>query len=206
MAEYYVDSDHLLQGPNVIHRLLPEAWTQSEIHPWSVILHSNAGVHKTPWLSLWKYMFRSDITLESHIIGPDGDGVMVQAMPFNRRADCNAKANSWLVPYGVDGETGKPAYVRVGAISFETQDNGGASLETTPWNLAQFNALVGATAAIGHKYAIPYQYPLKWNDTGVGYHSQFPEWSIYVGKTCPGAARIRQMSELHRRAAEICAC
>jgi hypothetical protein len=42
-------------------------------------------------------------------------------------------------------------------------------------------------------YRIPCTSPPYWNSGGIGHHCQFPEWSTFVGKTCPGAARIRQM-------------
>jgi hypothetical protein len=199
MSEYWVDSNHILHGPNVIVQLIPEAATQEKINPWSIILHSNAGPHKTRWQDLWSYVFRKDIGIEPHFIGPDSEGVIVQTIPLNVRADCNAKANAWSIKFGA-------STVRVGAVSFETQDNGAAALATTPYNPAQFNALVGAVAAIGHKYGNPYQSPATWDDRGVGYHCQYPEWSIYVGKTCPGAARIYQLDELRRQAAAVCAC
>jgi hypothetical protein len=52
-------------------------------------------------------------------------------MPLNRRADCNYKANGywWSGAY-------------VGAISFETTDNGYPTLDATPWTLAQLADLV----------------------------------------------------------------
>lgn len=196
---YWIDSQHILHGPNVHYEPIPEAFTQEQINPWSIILHSNAGPHKTIWQALWKYVARTDIKIEPHFIGPDSEGVIVQLLPLNVRADCNAKANAWWIPYG-------PGHVRVGAISFETQDNGAATLATTPYNPKQFEALVGACAAIGHKYGNPYQSPATWDDRGIGYHCQYPEWSVYVGKTCPGAARIYQMDELRRQAALTCAC
>lgn len=198
MSEYYVNSQHMLIGPNVRHELLPEALRQQEIQPWSIILHSNAGPRKTPWESLKAFMAREDITGESHFL-VDMDGTVVQLMPLNRRADCNYKANSFTVPfYG--------SKMVVGAISFETQDEGYGTLDRTPWTLPQVTAIANAVAAIGHKYGVPYVQPARWSDQGVGHHCLFPEWSIYKGKTCPGRARIQQMDFIRMQAASICAC
>jgi hypothetical protein len=191
---YYVNSQHILVGPKVIYKPIPEAATAPKIVPWSLILHSNSGPAYTRWERLWAYMNRADITIESHL-QIDLDGTIVQMVPFNVRADCNAHANQFVV----NGQ-------RVGAISIETADNGAAALATQPWSMAQLNAIVGATAAVGHKYGVPYSSPTAWNDRGVGYHSQYKEWSIYRGKTCPGPARIRQMDYIRAEAARTCAC
>lgn len=187
MMGYYIDRNHQLQGPKVIHDfIVPEAFTQPEIKPRTVILHSQAGPRKTPWQALVSYMKRSDITLEAHFL-IEMDGTVVQTMPTHKRADCNYKANPF-------------------AIAIETQDNGYPTLATTPWTPEQAEAIANVVAAVGHKYGIPYTSPTNYLDGGVGYHSQFPEWSTFKGKTCPGAARIRQMDWVRRRAAEVCAC
>lgn len=202
MSDYYVNSSHMLIGPNVRHELIvPEATTNPEIYPWSIILHSQAGPRRTAWQSLVAYMRRSDITLEAHFL-VELDGTIVQTMPLNRRADCNYKANRFRVPFW-----GSPnGQLDVGAISFETQDEGSGTLAHTPWSVPQLDAITNAIAAIGHKYGVPYTQPATWMDRGVGHHSLFPEWSSYTGKTCPGAARIRQMDYVRTTAAGICAC
>lgn len=202
MSEYYVNSQHMLIGPYVRHELIvPESTTNPEIQPWSIIMHSQAGPRKTRWEQLLAYMNRKDITLEAHFL-VEMDGTIVQTMPLNRRADCNYKANAFQVPFW-GSPTGK---LNVGAISFETQDEGAATLWNTPWTLPQVTAIVNAVAAIGHKYGIPYEQPATWNSRGVGHHSLHPEWSSYKGKTCPGAARIKQMDYVRMTAAGICAC
>lgn len=202
MSEYYVNSQHMLIGPNVRHELImPEATTQPEIYPWSVIMHSQAGPAKTPWSRLVAYMRRTDITLEAHFL-VDMDGWITQTMPLNRRADCNFRANRFQVPFWASPN----GRLDVGAIAFETQDEGSATLVTTPWTVPQINAMANACAAIGHKYGIPYTQPSHWQDRGIGHHSLFPEWSSFRGKTCPGRARIGQMDYLRMTAASICAC
>lgn len=191
---YYVNSNHVLVGPNVIYKPIPEATTAAKIVPWSVIMHTNAAPAYTRWERLWAYMNRADINIESHL-QVDLDGAIVQMVPFNVKADCNYKANSFQTPAGL-----------AGAISIETADRGAATLNTTPWTVAQLDAIVGAVAAVGHKYGIPYSQPTAWNDRGVGHHSLFQEWSVYKGKTCPGASRIRQMDYIRQQAAHTCAC
>jgi hypothetical protein len=196
MPEYWIDSNHTLQGPKVIEPgiFLPEAKTQAKIEPWSIILHSQAGPRSTSWRNLFTFWQRKEIDGEAHFI-VNLDGTIKQAMPCNVKADCNFKANSFRA-------VGK----NVGAISFETQDLGSASLPNTPWNAEQLDTLTKVIAAVGHKYGVPYTQPATWNDRGVGHHSLYKEWSSFVGKTCPGAARIRQMDYVRTTAAGICAC
>lgn len=172
----------------IIKQPLPEASTQLWIKPWSIILHSNAGPRKTSGEDLWRYMARADITGECHAnveTAADGRGIFRQMMPFTRRADCNAKANAWFVKDE-----------RVGAISFETQDEGAATLASTPWTPGQRLAIVEAMKALRDRYRIPMERCTAWNDQGVGAHRDFPEWSIYVGKTCPGDMRVAQIGRM----------
>ena len=188
-AGYWLDSNHVLHGPGVTYRPLPEATKQSLIQPRSAIMHSQSGPKRTPWQALWAFLARPDIHIEPHTIA-NLDGTIVQVLPFNRRADCNAAANSWLR----DGNI-------VGALSCETQDDGFPTLDRTPWPLAQLTSAAGMLAVQAIAYKIACTTPTRWDDTGIGHHSQFKEWSVYTGKTCPGAARIRQMDELRRMVA-----
>lgn len=199
--DLYVDNQGLIQAyPHsrirVIHEILPEAWSQSTIRPYSFILHSNAGPSKTGWRNLIAYLKRTDVGIEPHFQVPrteeEGVPTLVQTVPVNRRADCNAKANQWFS----GGESR-------GAVSFETGDNGSPSLATTPWDQGQLRVLMHAMAAVGLKYNIPAQLTGEPFGRGVGYHAQFKEWSIYVGKTCPGAQRINQIPYLVDRMGKI---
>lgn len=199
--DLYVDDNGLIQAyPHskikVVHEILPEAWSQAVIRPYSFILHSNAGPRKTPWRALIAYLKRADITIEPHFQVPrtdeEGQPTLVQTVPVTRRADCNYKANQWWVA----GESR-------GAISFETGDEGSPTLPTTPWDGGQLRVLRHTMAAIGLKYNIPAQPTGDPYGRGIGYHSQFPEWSVFRGKTCPGAARINQMGYLIDRVGKI---
>jgi hypothetical protein len=194
---YYIDAGHVIRGPRAIYSpVMPEATSQPIIHPRSIILHTNAGPHRTAWASLFRYWSRTDITGEAHFQvsgvtdNRDGSARLVQTMPLNRRADCNARANSWL-----------SGTYRVGAVSFETEDDGAASLDRTPWSLGQLDLIVAASTAIAICYGVWCTVPARWDDSGIGHHALHPEWSIYRGKTCPGAARIRQMDHIRARVA-----
>lgn len=187
---YYIVIDergnHLLKGPTgkVIRPdpWTPEAFTQPKIEPYQAILHSNAGGGTTWWYNLWLWIRRTDVVKEMHF-QCDLDGKLAQMMPMNVRADCNYKANLFV-------KNGKV----LGAISFETADKGAGTLDVTPWNLEQLNALIMALTCLCVTYNIACTAPPTWNDTGIGHHTLFPnEWTNVSGKTCPGKARIRQM-------------
>lgn len=98
-----------------------------------------------------------------------------------READANFRANSWI---GTDGK-------RHGFLSVETM--GLASGKWTKYQLDELKHLTLVTAK-------EHDYPLKpvesFHGKGVGFHTQFPEWSNVVGKTCPGSERKIQFKEI----------
>lgn len=198
MNPYWIDAFGALQTRDrkrfpVVHSFLPESSTQERIIPASVILHSNAAPHRTKWRDLFRYLLRLDVTIECHF-QLRGDGALVQMIPVFVRADCNYKANAWW-------SGGR----RYGAISFESQDKGAGTLAHTPWSKAAHRTLTHVLAALAmdERTIIETKACAGPFDNGIGYHSQFAEWSVYVGKTCPGAARINQVPGIIAMAAEI---
>ena len=172
----------------VVYKPILENYTQDKIIPHGAILHSNASPAYVPWYSLWKYWQRADITGEAHFQS-ELDGTLIQSIDYNVVAHCNYKANRWTYE-------GK-AY---GFISFETADYGAASLDKTPWNQDQLEALIGALTVQCLWFGNDCTTPVGPFDSGIGYHSQYPEWSPWV-KTCPGAQRIKQMDYIRLRVA-----
>lgn len=191
---YWVDEygwlHNALDPQRVVIVPIPEATTQPRIDPRSAILHTNAGTAYTRWERLVAYWRRLDITGEAHQ-QLDLDGTIAQALPYTVRADCNAKANSWTA-----------AGRRWGALSCETADLGGATIEDTPWSLAQLTALVGWLTAVCATYGIPCTDVPTWDGAGIAPHNRHREWTIYKGKTCPGAARTRQMDWIRAQVAD----
>jgi hypothetical protein len=155
--------------------LLPEATTQKPITPRLVVLHTNAGASSTSPQQLWNYMARADVNVEC-TFDVAADGQVWQMMPCNVRADCNAQANDF-------------------AVSIETQDNGAATLNSTPWTPAQCDSIVALLAWLADTYAIPMWRCGAWNGSGVGAHRDFPEWSS-AAHSCPGDARFAQVDGL----------
>lgn len=189
---HLIDHEGWIIGPSCRPTVpeLPEASTQAKIQPIGAILHSNAAPRLTPTQALMNFWRRKDITGEAHFqVGIDGQ--TEQAIPIFRKADCNAKGNFFY-------KDGKPR----GYISFETADFGGATLSTTPWTLPQMEFMISANFLICLAAGTSCQQCPGPYSSGIDYHSKFKEWSIYTGKTCPGAARIRQMDYLRFGVAE----
>lgn len=191
-----MDSEGWLYGEGVIVAPIPEAATQPIIEPRLAILHTNAAPKYTKPEALIAYWRRADITGEAHFQN-DYSPQLTQALPVTRRADCNYKANSFVKNGRLEG-----------AISYESADDGYPTLPTTPWNLNQLESFCASLFLI--KVCYPNLWctsPTAWDDRGIGYHSQFKEWSSFTGKTCPGAMRIRQMDyirqEVQLRVAEF---
>lgn len=195
------EGHHVLVGPKVVYGEVwtPEASTQPQIKPRMCILHTNAGPRKTPWRNLYNHIFRKDVVGEMHFQA-DMDGTIANLMPLNRRADCNYSANSFRI-------ANDPTLY--GAISFETQDEGWPTLNTTPWTVPQLESMIAAITCICVVYGVYCTQPAKWDDSGIGHHSLFPygglgskAWTNVRGKTCPGTARIRQMDYVRARVAK----
>lgn len=190
-GDTYIDpATGLLYGPKITHALLPEDATQLGIVPRSVIHHTNAGSSYTRLERMLAYLRRLDITGEPH--GQlDLDGTLAQTMRLIVRADCNAKANRFRL--------GNTWY---GAISWETADRGAAGLDYTPWTLEQLDTLVRIDTAVCATYDVACGDIATWTGSGLVPHNRFPEFSIYKGKTCPGAARTQQLGWIRDQVAQ----
>lgn len=173
--------------PYAVQFLIPEANTQAKILARLLVLHSMAGPNMTSLEAIRRYYERDDIHTES-TFALAMSGEMAQFVPIDVRADCQADANGF-------------------AASVETQDRGYPTLPTTAWTPEQVEQLAGLSAwmHLNPRCDLALVDPAIWNGTGVGYHSEYARWSIYVGKTCPGAARIAQMPAVRARATEIVA-
>lgn len=164
---------------------IPEAATQPKILPRLLIWHSQAGPALTKLESIHAYITRTDITMEPTFI-LDMSGRMAQVVDIFTRADCNAKANPF-------------------STSVETQDEGHPTLATTQWTEWQCRQLAGLAAwmHLHPSIRLPLELATKWDGSGIGPHRAFPEWSVYVGKTCPGDARVAQIPSIIARARQI---
>lgn len=191
----YVDSRHVLVGSDRLrYRPLPEATIAPTIAPRMSILHTQAGSTKATNDQAWNWANRPEVVGEAHFYGPEMDGgAMLQAMPLNRRADSQYKANRFQLP------NGDPTWW--GAVSFETQDAGSASLNATQWTWDQIGTLCAALTAIHFTYRMRCT-PCGWYlDGGISQHNAFPnDWSL-TAHSCPGTARTRQMDGIRHEVA-----
>lgn len=200
-------------------RPIPEAETQGHIVPVQVILHTIVG-SAAGAISV----MHSDRTPgEAHLVAPFSTG-LVQLMPFDRRADCQWKANAWVTPIDLglaDGRVVRSGTV-VGAISIETEDDG--TPENTPWTANQLDRMAEFLAWANRELGIPLDRCPNPFLPGVGYHSMwgmnrlkvwepnatppygtfvdslgrtvnvYNPWTNTVGKSCPAEARIAQFA------------
>lgn len=171
--------------PYAVWTPLPETATQPRIDTTTFILHSMAGPNLTSLEAITRYYMRDDITGEP-TFALDMAGRACQYMATDQRADNNAQANKF-------------------AASVETQDEGAAKLPTTAWTAEQVAQLAGMSAFLNLAEGVPLARPKSWNGGGIDGHRAFPEWSIYVGKTCPGDARWAQIPLVIELAGEIVA-
>jgi hypothetical protein len=172
-------------------RLLPQAATQDPIIPWLIINHTQAASRPISLESAWLTDTKRTDGIESHLLC-DMDGRLLQSMPFNIVAHTSYKANRFYVS-GVGW---------CGQLSVESQDQGAATLNQTPWSPAQFEVLCQAWAACCVAYGIPVQPVPSAYGRGVSQHNAFADWSKSA-HSCPGTARTAQMPAMRARIQQI---
>lgn len=172
-------------------KLLPQAATQDPIIPWMIINHTQAASRPVSLESAWLTDTKRTDGIESHLLC-DMDGRLLQSMPFNIVAHTSYKANRFYVS-GVGW---------CGQLSVESQDQGAATLNQTPWSPAQFEVLCQAWAACCVAYGIPVQPVPSAYGRGVSQHNAFAEWSKSA-HSCPGVARTAQMPAMRARIQQI---
>lgn len=185
---WVIDDRHLLANPSAPHlltvKLLPEAATQPKINPRGVVHHTQGGTKKATNEQVWSLCSRDEWKSEPHIIGPEmATGRVLQAIPFDTRADSNKDGNRWLH----DGRWW-------GHLSIETQDSGYANvpLKNDPWTLPQLDVLAGIDTAACATYGIRCGDMGAWNASGLAPHNRWPQFSS-SSHNCPGPARTAQM-------------
>lgn len=160
--------------PFAIWKPLPENATADEIDPRVAILHTAVSQA----LSLYPYFVRPEITVETHFY-TRFDGVIEQYMDTERQADGNRDANEF-------------------SVSLENQDN--AVNPIAPMTEAQLRSDIKLFSWLSDVHPkIKRQRCDRWDGSGYGYHSMWgapSHWTPVAGKTCPGAARIKQFEEI----------
>lgn len=151
--------------PFAEQRLIPPGANDPRIQPRLAILH----IAVTAAWSLYEYFRDRSGGIESHFY-VTWRGKIEQYRDTDYEADANYGANPF-------------------AISIESQGFGGGR-----WNLLQRRAIKRLLRWISETHPVPLRAAEHWQDAGVGYHSQYPEWSP-VAKSCPGPLRIRQYRE-----------
>lgn len=167
--------------PGLRWRPIPENAFQESIVPTQWIVHTFVDSPSADLEDMGDYFERTDIGLESHTVL--GWASHDQLVDTEVRADANYRANR-----RPDG---------TGAISTETEDDG--TPVERPWNTYQLGELIRTGVLLHELHGIPAELCPTPDAPGMGYHSMFgapSDWTPAVGKTCPGATRIKQFREI----------
>lgn len=165
--------------PRARQRRLPESGHQRRITPTQAIAHSAVGRG-----SIREYFGRPDVVVESTIwIGLDEAAGVEQYMDTEEKAEAQYLGNPR-------------------ALSAETADNGHP--DAFPWTPYQCEELAQFFAWCHIEHGIPLRLCRTWDDPGIGYHRQFPQWNPNK-HSCPGDARIKQLPAIIARAKQIVA-
>lgn len=158
---------------------LPANDRQAHMTPRLAIVHT--AVDAPGPTDLYGWFVQSG--LESHFF-VHSDGAIHQYMDTGVVAEANYRANQF-------------------AASIETEDEGRP--EQTPWNSAQFAAIVRLLDWLCTTHAIPRRKADRWDGSGLGWHSMWGlntkaqpninPWTTALGKSCPGTPRIQQMRD-----------
>lgn len=162
--------------PFAKQELIPPGANDPHIIPVGMIGHIAVSGAET----LFPYFNGPSGGIESHFyIQWDGD--IIQYRDTDYEADANYKANSWLDTKGR----------RLGMLSVETQ--GYAEGKWTKAQIESFKRLIAWAHVTHREFSVARA--IRAFGGGIGYHSQFPEWSPGP-KSCPGPQRIEQMKEV----------
>jgi hypothetical protein len=151
--------------PFAEHKLIEPGSNDPRIKARAAILH----IAVTDAWSLFDYFKHRSGGVESHFY-VTWRGKIEQYRDTDYQADANYRANDF-------------------AVSIETQGWAGGR-----WNRAQRRAIKRLLVWLHEEDGIPLRKIQRWAGSGVGYHSQFVEWSPVV-KSCPGIYRIAQFND-----------
>jgi len=159
---------------------LPANTKQVRMVPRVAILHTAVDAPGDTDLYGW---FKQS-GLESHFF-VHNDGRVTQYMDTAVIAEANYRANSF-------------------AVSIETEDDGNP--RATPWSPVMLKTIIKLLDWLCTTHNIPRRQCDRWDGSGIGWHSMWgintraqPNlnwWTTAIGKDCPGAPRIRQMTSL----------
>lgn len=142
-------------------------------NPRLVIIHTIVGS-----LSGADSWFRNSASRVSAHFGVGKNGTIYQWVDTDDKAWANVGANSYSISIENEGQT---------------------SEALTP---AQVEANAKIYAYANRVHGVPFSYAKSSTGSGLGYHSQFPAWSL-GGTACPGSKRVAQLPAIMKRAAEL---
>lgn len=171
------------------------------IQPRLLLVHTNAASGEGTEESAYNWSMAKPDNAKPHY-QVDRDGSATKFLPSNRRGVCNAS-------FGSDPRTGGKN-VATWSLAIETADLGfgvgkpGGAIGFTPEQGEMVAQIIAYEARL---WGFPIEYPTTWDGDGVACHTEpfeFPYWTIYKGKTCPGERKkIEMQSWILPRVREI---
>lgn len=156
-----------MKVPFAVQKNIPPGPSDPRIVARVGIFHVDAGNAE----SLYGWFNGPSGGIEAHGHVRTG-GVLEQYRDTAFEADANYKANPF-------------------ALAWETQGWGNGK-----WTEEQLDTIKRLIRWMHRNHDIPLVVPKRWDGTGFGYHTLFPEWSNVSGKTCPGPFRKEQFHDL----------
>lgn len=169
------------------------------ITPRLTLVHTNAASGESSLQASinWGNAASANTKPHYHVNAPQPTKVV----PTNRRAIANATVDAYQDGHGDVAEW---------SIAIETADAGFGTGKPGEaggflYDHAEIVARILAYESI--VWNIPLSYPTEWFGTGTACHTEpfeYPHWTLYRGKTCPGREKKRQIrDEILPRAREI---
>lgn len=201
--------------PNTVSMLVP-FWQNRAIQtPRLTLVHTNgaSGIATNQSSYNWATAKPESNTLPHYQVQLDGRAA--KYIPTNRRgldnATVTAGSAAWsLLTQAQRNDINAHGQVRNWSIGIETSDLGygaGKMGDLSGFTEPQIETLAGILAYDSILWNIPLAYPDTWWGTGTACHTEpfeYPYWTLYRGKTCPGSLKkILMRTRVLPRANEI---
>lgn len=190
----------MLTAPFAVVRYIASHGKRPANRPRLVILHTNAGSRSSSGEATWRWI-EAELAAGRTPTQPhhqvDLDGTVWQYLDYNEKGVGSVSAEG-------------------SCITVETQDYGSNAgpIGMQLWSQRQVEALAQVCANAHRVFGVPLVEASAPDGAGIGWHSMWGintaaskpnPWTIAVGKTCPGSARIGQVGQIIARARELVA-
>lgn len=193
--------------PNTVSMLVPFWRDRSIITPRLLLVHTNGanGIATNQSSYNWATNKPGTNTLPHYQVQRDGRAA--KYIPSNRKgldnATVTASSADWpKLTQAQRSEILAHGQVRDWSLGIETSDDGygtGRLGDLSGFTDPQVETLAGIIAYESILWGFPLEYPATWWGTGAACHTEpfeYPFWTLFRGKTCPGSLKKQQMRQL----------